>query len=80
MILINGMVNFILGVDWKDFFCYKFVVENKSVLQVNSQIKDIIVYIFYFMKGLVIFYIFIIIDIFGFGDIEGLKRDKFIIF
>ena len=27
--LINGMVNFILGVDWKDPFRYKLVVENK---------------------------------------------------
>lgn len=31
------------------------------------------------MKGLVVLYIFIVIDIFGYGGIEGLERDKKII-
>lgn len=76
--LINGMVNFILGVDWKDPFRYKLVVENKSVSQANSQTKDITAYTFYPMKGSAIPYTFTIIDTPGFGDTEGLKRDKFI--
>lgn len=76
--LINGMVNFILGVDWKDPFRYKLVVENKSVSQANSQTKDITAYTFYPMKGSAIPYTFTIIDTPGFGVTEGLKRDKFI--
>ena len=76
--LINGMVNFILGVDWKDPFRYKLVVENKSVSQANSQTKDITAYTIYPMKGSAIPYTFTIIDTPGFGDTEGLKRDKFI--
>ena len=77
--LINGMVNFILGVDWKDTFRYKLVVENKGVSQANSQTKEITAYTFYPMKGSAIPYTFTIIDTPGFGDTEGLKRDKFII-
>ena len=76
--LINGMVNFILGVDWKDTFRYKLVVENKGVSQANSQTKEITAYTFYPMKGSAIPYTFTIIDTPGFGDTEGLKRDKFI--
>lgn len=76
--LINGMVNFILGVDWKDPFRYKLVVDNKKVSQANSQTKDITAYTFYPMKGSAIPYTFTIIDTPGFGDTEGLKRDKFI--
>ena len=76
--LINGMVNFILGVDWKDTFRYKLVVENKGISQANSQTKEITAYTFYPMKGSAIPYTFTIIDTPGFGDTEGLKRDKFI--
>jgi len=76
--LINGMVNFILGVDWKDTFRYKLVVENKGLSQANSQTKEITAYTFYPMKGSAIPYTFTIIDTPGFGDTEGLKRDKFI--
>jgi len=76
--LINGMVNFILGVDWRDTFRYKLVVENKGVSQANSQTKEITAYTFYPMKGSAIPYTLTIIDTPGFGDTEGLKRDKFI--
>ena len=76
--LINGMVNYILGVDWKDDFRYKLVVEDKAVSQANSQTKDITAYTFYPMKGSPVPFTFTIIDTPGFGDTEGLKRDKFI--
>lgn len=76
--LINGMVNFILGVDWKDPFRYKLVVENKGISQANSQTKDITAYTFYPMKGSAIPYTLTIIDTPGFGDTAGLTRDKFI--
>lgn len=75
--LINGMVNYLLGVEWKDDFRFK-LIEEREVSQANSQTKDITAYTFYPMKGSAIPYKFTIIDTPGFGDTEGLKRDKFI--
>ena len=77
--LINGMVNYILGVEWKDDFRFKLIEEDKSVSQAYSQTKDITAYTIYPQKGSAIPYIFTIIDTPGFGDTEGLKRDRLII-
>ena len=74
--LINGMVNFILGGQWKDEFRYKLVIEDDKVSQANSQTKDITAYTFYPMKGSAVPYTFTIIDTPGFGDTEGLERDR----
>ncbi len=74
--LINGMVNYILGVQWKDDFRYKLVIEDNKVSQANSQTKDITAYTFYPMQGSAVPYIFTIIDTPGFGDTEGLERDR----
>ena len=74
--LINGMVNYILGVEWADKFRYKLVAEDSKVSQAFSQTKDITAYTIYPMKGSAISYTFTIIDTPGFGDTGGLKRDK----
>ena len=74
--LINGMVNYILGVEWADKFRYKLVVEDSKVSQAFSQTRDITAYTIYPMKGSAISYTFTIIDTPGFGDTGGLKRDK----
>jgi len=74
--LINGMVNYILGVQWKDNFRYKLVIEDDKVSQANSQTKDITAYTFYPLKGSAVPYTFTIIDTPGFGDTEGLERDR----
>ena len=74
--LINGMVNYILGVEWKDVFRYKLDIEDDKVSQANSQTKEITAYTFYHMEGSAVPYTFTIIDTPGFGDTEGLKRDK----
>ena len=76
--LINGMVNYMLGVEWKDDYRYKLIVEDKGVSQAYSQTKNITAYTFYPLKGSAIPYTFTIIDTPGFGDTEGLKRDKLI--
>ena len=34
--LINGMVNYILGVEWKDHFRFKLIVEDSGASQANS--------------------------------------------
>lgn len=74
--LINGMINYILGVEWKDDFRFKLIVEDHRVSQAYSQTKSITAYTFYPMKGSAIPYKFTIIDTPGFGDTEGLRRDK----
>jgi len=74
--LINGMMNYILGVEWDDDFRFKLIVEDHRVSQANSQTKSITAYTFYPMKGSAIPYKFTIIDTPGFGDTEGLRRDK----
>ena len=74
--LINGMVNYILGVQWKDDFRYKLIIEDDKVSQANSQTKDITAYTLYPMKGSAVPYMFTIIDTPGFGDTEGLERDR----
>ena len=77
--LINGMVNYILGIKWEDKFRYKLIVEDSRVSQAHSQTKEITAYTFHPMKGSAFPYKFTIIDTPGFGDTEGLKRDKEII-
>ncbi|XP_022796004.1 uncharacterized protein LOC111334512 [Stylophora pistillata] len=74
--LINGMINYILGVKWEDNFRYKLVVEDSKASQAHSQTKDITAYTFHPMKGSTVPYRFTIIDTPGFGDREGVKRDK----
>lgn len=74
--LINGMVNYILGVQWKDDFRYKLIIEDEQVSQASSQTKHITAYTFYPMKGSAVPYTFTIIDTPGFGDTEGLERDR----
>jgi len=74
--LINGMVNYMLGVEWKDHFRFKLVVEDSGVSQANSQTKSITAYTFHPMEGSTVPYKFTIVDTPGFGDTEGLRRDK----
>ena len=74
--LINGMVNYILGVEWEDNFRFKLIVEDSGVSQANSQTKNITAHTFYPLEGSNVPYIFTIIDTPGFGDTEGLERDK----
>ena len=74
--LINGMVNYILGVQWKDDFRFKVITDETKVTQAYSQTQDITAYTFHPMKGSQVPYTFTIIDTPGFGGTEGLRRDK----
>lgn len=49
--LINGMVSYILGVEWKDNFRFKLIVEDNGLSQANSQTKNITAYTFHPMGG-----------------------------
>jgi len=74
--LINGMVNYILGVEWKDDFRYTLTVEDQTVSQGQCQTKAITAYTFYPMEGSTVPYTITIIDTPGFGDSEELEKDR----
>jgi len=76
--LINGMMNYILGVEWKDNFRFKLIAEKEEKSQAYSQTKLITAYTLYKMESSPLPYTLTIIDTPGFGDTEGLKRDRFI--
>ena len=74
--LINGIVNYILGVEWKDEFRFKLITEESKASQAHSQTQYITAYTFHPMKGSAVPYAFTIIDTPSFGGTEGLERDK----
>jgi hypothetical protein len=74
--LINGMVNYILGVQWKDRFRFKLIIEKEVRSQAHSQTRAITAYTIYYTDGSRVKYNLTIIDTPGFGDTSGLKRDK----
>ena len=76
---INCITNYILGVCWEDEFRFKLISEveyegNRS--QAHSQTQWITVYTFQKMEGSTVPYTLTIVDTPGFGDTEGLERDK----
>ncbi|XP_033831919.2 uncharacterized protein LOC117379332 [Periophthalmus magnuspinnatus] len=73
--LINGMINYILGVQWTDPYRFKLVVEEKKS-QAHSQTSEVTVYKINFDDGFMIDYSLTIIDTPGFGDTRGIERDQ----
>ena len=73
--LINGMVNYILGVQWKDNFRFKLITD-EAKSQAHSQTSTITAYTIHHMEGSRVPYNITIIDTPGFGDTSGLKRDE----
>ncbi|XP_043910027.1 uncharacterized protein LOC122787397 [Protopterus annectens] len=74
--LINGMINYILGVEWKDDFRFKLIDEGTAKSQTESQTSHITAYEIKHQKGFKVPYSVIIIDTPGFGDTKGITRDK----
>ena len=77
--LINGMFNYVVGVDWKDDYRFKLIQENakdQSVNQAKSQTSWITAYTIHHNKGFAVPYTITIIDTPGFGDTSGIKRDQ----
>lgn len=73
--LINGMVNYVLGVKCNDPFRFKLICDDE-MKQTKSVTNIITAYTFYWQEGFAIPYNLIIIDTPGFGDTEGIERDK----
>ncbi|XP_047445292.1 uncharacterized protein LOC125010590 [Mugil cephalus] len=74
--LISGMINYILGVKWKDSFRFKLVHEDQSLSQVHSQTSEVTAYKINHQEGFNIPYSLTIVDTPGFGDTRGIERDR----
>ena len=74
--LINGIANYIMGVEWEDDFRFKLITEKGSSDQTNSQTKVITAYTFHKEQGFPLPFSLTVIDTPGFGDTGGLERDK----
>ena len=74
--LINGFVNYILGVEWKDPFRFK-LIDDGIGSQAHSETKSIITYTIYKQEGSPFPHTLTIIDTPGFG--EGMKRDEILV-
>ncbi|KAG2463132.1 STXA protein, partial [Polypterus senegalus] len=73
--LINGMVNYILGVQWEDDFRFKLIHEETSRSQAESQMSAVTAYEMNYQDCFKVPYSFTIIDTPGFGDTRGIDRD-----
>ncbi|XP_065442534.1 uncharacterized protein LOC135981869 isoform X2 [Chrysemys picta bellii] len=74
--LINGMINYILGVQWEDEFRFKLIHETTNRSQAESQTSEVTAYEVNHKKGFKVPYSLTIIDTPGFGDTRGIEQDK----
>ena len=74
--LINGIANYIMGVEWEDDFRFKLIIEKQSSDRTESQTKVITAYTFHKEQDFPLPYSLTVIDTPGFGDTGGLERDK----
>ncbi|XP_075773058.1 uncharacterized protein LOC142825176 [Pelodiscus sinensis] len=77
--LINGMVNYVLGVQWEDEFRFKLIHEITNRSQAESQTSEVTAYEVNYKDGFQVPYSLTIIDTPGFGDTRGIDQDKEII-
>ncbi|XP_030607828.1 uncharacterized protein LOC115795848 [Archocentrus centrarchus] len=73
--LINGMINYILGVEWEDDYRFKLVDEDQSASQAHSQTSEVTVYKIHRQEDFTILFSLTIVDTPGFGDTRGIERD-----
>ncbi|XP_072220245.1 uncharacterized protein [Leuresthes tenuis] len=74
--LINGMINYLAGVEWNDSFRFKVIHEDKSRSQAQSQTSEVTVYKINHQDGFKIPFSLTVVDTPGFGDTRGVARDK----
>ncbi|XP_031555703.1 uncharacterized protein LOC116292500 [Actinia tenebrosa] len=74
--LINGMVNHIMGVRYEDDYRYKLVDDGETRSQAHSQTRLITAYKFNKDDKMQLPYKLTVIDTPGYGDTQGLERDK----
>ncbi|KAM9306059.1 uncharacterized protein PAF06_013154 [Gastrophryne carolinensis] len=74
--LINAIINYTLGVEWKDDHRFQLVAESSGKSQAHSQTTLVTPYQFYHEEEFQIPYSITIIDTPGFGDTRGIEYDK----
>ncbi|XP_048095445.1 uncharacterized protein LOC125292271 [Alosa alosa] len=76
--LINGMINYILGVEWEDNYRLKLIGEETNQTQACSQTSEVTAYKIHHSDEFhsEVPYSLTIIDTPGFGDTRGIKQDK----
>ncbi|CAL8277462.1 unnamed protein product [Lota lota] len=74
--LINGMINYILGIDWKDSFRFKLIDEGQLKSQAESQTSHVTAYKVNYQDGFQVPYSLTLVDTPGFGDTRGIERDR----
>uniref|UniRef100_A0A3Q4N978 Septin-type G domain-containing protein n=1 Tax=Neolamprologus brichardi TaxID=32507 RepID=A0A3Q4N978_NEOBR len=77
--LINGMINYILGVKWEDPYRFKLVDEGELTSQSESQTSEVTVYKINHQQGFEIEFSLTIVDTPGFGDTRGIEKDREIV-
>ena len=73
--LINGMINYLFGVEWKNEFRLNLIEEDQQS-QIKSKTKFITAYSFPKQNGFKFPHSLTIVDTPGFGDTEGVQRDQ----
>ncbi|KAG7167686.1 uncharacterized protein LOC121868068 [Homarus americanus] len=73
---INGLINYIFGVNWEDEFRFKLITEASESNQARSQTKYITSYTLHHEEGYKLPSTLTIIDTPGFGDTSGVMRDR----
>ncbi|KAG8148137.1 hypothetical protein E2320_022831 [Naja naja] len=76
--LINGMINYILGVQWEDNFRFKLIHETTQRSEAGSRTSEVTAYVVNHQKGFRIPYSLTIIDTPGFGGTRDAEPDKLV--
>ncbi|CAL8366315.1 unnamed protein product [Boreogadus saida] len=74
--LINGMINYVLGVDWKHPFRFKLINEDQSRSQAESQTTHVTTYKINHQEGFKVPYSLTLVDTPGFGNTRGIESDR----
>ncbi|KAG8127234.1 hypothetical protein E2320_014169 [Naja naja] len=76
--LINGMINYILGVQWEDNCRFKLIHETTQRSEAGSSTSEVTAYVLNHQKGFRIPYSLTIIDMPGFEGTRDAEEDKLV--